>query len=156
MGQPVKIVDLARNLILSSGLEPDRDIKIEFIGARPGEKLFEEVSLESEHLASTSHSRIGSLACAEKADARRVNASLRELEKSVSARDHHRMIRLLKEMVPDYNPGSRPVKDAVSIETNHRFASDAEFQCTQGIEPAPVNGALQTEEPIECASPGRV
>ena len=156
MGQPVKIVDLARSLILSSGFEPDRDIKIEFIGVRPGEKLFEELSLDSEHLVPTSHSRIGSLACAEKVEARRVNASLQELEKSVSARDHHRMIRLLKEMVPDYIPGSQLVEDAVSIDTNHRFAGDAEFSRTQGIEPAPVSGALQPDEPVECAPPSRV
>ena len=60
MGEPVKIVDLARNLILLSGLQPDRDIKIQFTGVRPGEKLFEELKLQDEHLVPTSHSKIRS------------------------------------------------------------------------------------------------
>ena len=60
MGEPVKIVDLARNLILLSGLQPDREIKIQFTGLRPGEKLFEELNLQSESLVATSHEQIRS------------------------------------------------------------------------------------------------
>jgi FlaA1/EpsC-like NDP-sugar epimerase len=58
MGEPVKIVDLARDLITLSGLRPDDDIAIEFIGLRPGEKLFEELSTDAENADKTRHPKI--------------------------------------------------------------------------------------------------
>ncbi|NLN48663.1 MAG: polysaccharide biosynthesis protein [Clostridiales bacterium] len=58
MGQSIKILDLARDLIRLSGFEPDKDIKIEFIGLRPGEKLYEELMLKEEGVKSTSHENI--------------------------------------------------------------------------------------------------
>lgn len=58
MGQPVKIYDLARKLIKLSGFEPDEDIKIEFTGLRPGEKLYEELLLEEEGLQKTKNNKI--------------------------------------------------------------------------------------------------
>lgn len=58
MGDPVKIVDLARDLIRLSGYEPGKDIKIEFTGLRPGEKLYEEIMMAEEGLQSTRHEKI--------------------------------------------------------------------------------------------------
>lgn len=58
MGDPVKIVDLARDMIQLSGLRPGADIEIEFTGIRSGEKLFEELSVEGEDMAKTSHPKI--------------------------------------------------------------------------------------------------
>jgi FlaA1/EpsC-like NDP-sugar epimerase len=58
MGEPVRIVDLARNMILLSGRDPDRDIAIEYVGARPGEKLHEELWSENESVAGTGHPKI--------------------------------------------------------------------------------------------------
>jgi FlaA1/EpsC-like NDP-sugar epimerase len=58
MGEPVRIVDLARDLIRLSGLQPDVDIKVEFSGMRPGEKLFEELMTKEERGASTAHEKI--------------------------------------------------------------------------------------------------
>jgi len=58
MGEPVKISELARNLIRLSGFEPDVDIKIEYIGLRPGEKLYEELMLSEEGLLATKNDKI--------------------------------------------------------------------------------------------------
>jgi len=58
MGEPVKIVDLARDMIILSGLKPEEDIKIEFIGLRPGEKLYEELFSDRENFTVTKHERI--------------------------------------------------------------------------------------------------
>jgi len=58
MGEPITIVDLARDMILLSGLKPDIDIKIEFTGLRPGEKLYEELFSDRENFALTKHERI--------------------------------------------------------------------------------------------------
>jgi FlaA1/EpsC-like NDP-sugar epimerase len=63
MGEPVKIVDLAHNMIRLSGKEPERDIPIEFIGVRPGEKLHEDLWAEGEAAVPTSHPKILRAAC---------------------------------------------------------------------------------------------
>jgi FlaA1/EpsC-like NDP-sugar epimerase len=58
MGEPVRVVDLARDLITLSGLKPDEDIEIRYTGVRPGEKLFEELSVAAEHCGRTRHPKI--------------------------------------------------------------------------------------------------
>lgn len=58
MGEPVKIYDLACDMIRLSGYEPEVDIPIQFIGLRPGEKLFEEISLKDEDVTKTSNNKI--------------------------------------------------------------------------------------------------
>jgi len=59
MGEPIRIVDLARDMITLSGLRPGVDIEIEYTSIRPGEKLFEELSMDGEDIAATRHPYIG-------------------------------------------------------------------------------------------------
>ncbi len=79
MGEPVRIVDLARNLVLLSGLRPDRDIKFEFTGVRPGEKLFEELNLQNEQFIPTAHAKILSYLSPFSADLKVMRVALEEL-----------------------------------------------------------------------------
>lgn len=100
MGQPVKIADLARDLIRLSGLEPDVDIKIEYTGLRPGEKLYEELMMEDEGLSATKHKKIfiGQPTAIDS------NALKQELEKLkfVMTGPRDKMIEYVKDMVPTY------------------------------------------------------
>ncbi len=105
MGEPVRIVDLARDLIALSGLRVGEDIEIVFTGTRPGEKLFEELATDAEHADKTSHPKIfvGKMAAIDAAGTRsRVEALLKH------AGDDGATIRSrLGELVPEYT-GAAP------------------------------------------------
>ena len=108
MGTPVKIADMAQDLIRLSGFEPNVDIKIEFIGLRPGEKLYEELITDDENVLPTSHPKIMMLkggAC----DLNLVNGKIQELARLAGAQDAARIKSKLREMVPDYTPSDIPV-----------------------------------------------
>jgi FlaA1/EpsC-like NDP-sugar epimerase len=115
MGEPVKIADLAKNLILLSGLQPERDIEIQYTGLRPGEKMFEELNLQDEHLIPTSHAKIKSYVGNHDLDAMQFKASLHRLQAIVEGHDVASLVLLLKELIPDYNPGTELLKTALSI-----------------------------------------
>ena len=115
MGEPVRIADLAKNLILLSGLQPERDIEIQYTGLRPGEKMFEELNLQDEHLIPTSHAKIRSYVCNQNLDAMQIKASLHRLQAIVEGQDIASLVLMLKELVPDYNPGTDLLKTALSI-----------------------------------------
>jgi FlaA1/EpsC-like NDP-sugar epimerase len=119
MGEPVKIVDLARNLILLSGLQPDHDIKIQFTGVRPGEKLFEELNLQHESLVPTSHSKIRSYVCHHHLDEVQVKEIMHRLQQIVEEQDVASLLLMLRELVPGYSPGSRIQKAAMPVQPIH-------------------------------------
>src|SRR3712207_2746879 len=86
MGDPVNIVELARNMIRLSGKEPDRDVAIDFVGARPGEKLHEELWNEGETVHATPHPKI-SRATSAPVDAAWLDDQLNTLERLVAEGD---------------------------------------------------------------------
>lgn len=106
MGEPVKIVDLAWNLIQLSGLIPDEDIKIKFTGLRPGEKLFEELLTEKEKsraLGDSGHEKIF-IAETEEVDEEKLKKDVKELEMLAREMDGEGIVRKLQEIVPSYKP----------------------------------------------------
>jgi len=100
MGAPVKIVDLARDLIRLSGLAPDQDVEIRFTGIRPGEKLYEELFLNEETAEKTCHPRIF-IGKTQPQDWQSVNRRLLELGELAGA-DADRIRAKFKEVVPEY------------------------------------------------------
>jgi FlaA1/EpsC-like NDP-sugar epimerase len=101
MGEPVRIVDLARQMMRLAGRRPDRDVAIEFIGPRPGEKLAEELFHPSEQPMPTEAPSI-LLAAPRAADYAVLARSIDDLEESARARDEERTLDLLARLVPEY------------------------------------------------------
>jgi FlaA1/EpsC-like NDP-sugar epimerase len=101
MGEPVKIVDLARELITLSGFRPGEDIEIEFTGLRPGEKLFEELSIEGENMVATRHPKIAVWKNIPK-DRETLRADIERLLKAAHSQDRSQIIPILKELVPNF------------------------------------------------------
>ena len=103
MGEPIKILDLARDLIRLSGLELDKDIKIDFTGLEPGEKLYEELLTPKEGVTATKHQRIF-VAQMENIEEEQLLLQISELAEFAEALDTDGIIAKLQELVPTYQP----------------------------------------------------
>ena len=119
MGQPVKIVDLARQLILLSGLRPDEDIKVEFIGARPGEKISEELTTMLEDTVPSKHDKIR-IFVGNGVPEHDIRTGLETLREICETRDTGRLVVALKELVPDYSPSVHLLKRITARDENER------------------------------------
>ena len=102
MGEPVRIVDLARRLIELSGYKPDDDIKIEYIGLRPGEKEFEELMTDDEDLVRTSYGKIWTFAKRQNANALLPPLDLDHVRSLVENCDGPALRDLMKKTIPDH------------------------------------------------------
>ena len=103
MGEPIKILDLAEDLIRLSGLEVDRDIKIAFTGLEPGEKLYEELLTPKEGVTATKHQRIF-VAQLEEIEERQLLSQIEELSQLADALDAEGIVAKFQELVPTYQP----------------------------------------------------
>ncbi|MEO6486354.1 MAG: nucleoside-diphosphate sugar epimerase/dehydratase, partial [Thermoanaerobaculia bacterium] len=103
MGDPVRVVDVATDLIRLSGLEPGKDIRVEFTGIRPGEKLYEEMFFSAENVIPTEHPKILRARYGLLADG--VLRNIDTLAKAAEAgRPEEEIRQLLKSLVPDFKP----------------------------------------------------
>jgi FlaA1/EpsC-like NDP-sugar epimerase len=101
MGTPIKIDDMARDLIRLSGFEPEIDIKIEYTGLRPGEKLYEELITDGENIVPTRHEKIMVLKGIE-CDLELLNGKIDELVNLAEEQSGDKIKSKLKEIVPEY------------------------------------------------------
>ncbi len=101
MGSPIKILDLAKEMIKLSGFEPDKDVAIVFTGARPGEKLFEEILTAEEGTIATQNQKIF-MARLSAVDSALVQEKLHALKNLVNAKNSQQIISELKSIVPYY------------------------------------------------------
>ncbi|MDO8424397.1 MAG: nucleoside-diphosphate sugar epimerase/dehydratase [bacterium] len=104
MGQPIKILDLAKEIIRLSGFEPDKDIPIVFTGIRPGEKLFEEVLSGKEEMLSTQNQKIF-IAKLPPISGEMLKEKLVALREVAYKGDKEAIVNILKEIIPDFQHG---------------------------------------------------
>jgi FlaA1/EpsC-like NDP-sugar epimerase len=104
MGEPVKIMDLAENLIRLSGYEPYKDIDIKITGLRPGEKMYEELLINPKAINQTAHDKIF-VEAANVFEDSFIDQMIRDFETAVATLDNDHLKGLIKEVVPTYQLG---------------------------------------------------
>jgi len=109
MGKPVKIRDMAEQMIRLAGFSPEKDIEIIYTGLRPGEKLYEELFHESESLQGTMHPKI-MLSGIRVVDWEEVQLHLKEIRDACNSRDVPLLVNVLQQLVPEFTPDERLLK----------------------------------------------
>lgn len=115
MGEPIKILDLARDLIRLSGLEIDKDIKIDFTGLEAGEKLYEELLTPQEGVTATKHQRIF-VSQMEHIEEEQLFSHISELSQFADELDIEGIIAKFQELVPTYKPNREFIQDTITVD----------------------------------------
>jgi FlaA1/EpsC-like NDP-sugar epimerase len=113
MGEPIRILDLATEMIRRAGLVPDEDIQIQISGVRPGEKLYEELACDNEQTRPTSHKKIRVWQLPT-ASAQQLRQMLETLSKVIDT-DRDSAVRALMQCVPEFQPGIAPANVETQI-----------------------------------------
>ena len=114
MGESVKIVDLARQMITLSGFRPGEDIEIKFIGVRPGEKLFEELRTDAEDIEPTVHPKVN-VWKSQQAQWSWVEQAIEKLSGLANCPDRQPVVDALRELIPEYEPLNPPKKPSQPV-----------------------------------------
>jgi len=123
MGEPVKILDLARNMIVLNGLVPETDIEIKFTGLKPGEKMYEELFRAEDIRKDTGHTDIFA-AVAGEADMVLAEAQLQQLKHLANEADLPTMLTKIKELIPAYT--GWPRKHAAKVQLITELQGESE------------------------------
>ena len=110
MGKPVNIKDIAYELIRLSGLEPEKDISIEYIGSRPGEKMFEELKTKEENIVETNHEKIMMMKNGKGYNWDHILEEVSKIVNTVKSYNTSEIITSLQNFIPEYSPDRNNIK----------------------------------------------
>ncbi len=155
MGEPVRIFDLAKDLIRLSGYEVGKDIEIAFTGLRPGEKLFEELFISGEKYNRTKHEKILSLGNASRIVKENIDRELEALCQAADRNDANLIVSILQQLVPEYVPGylTAYLQQSTAKETTApaKISSAASVQLENDLRVALANEEFRIYyQPIVC------
>ena len=147
MGEPVRIMDLATNMIGLAGLVPNEDIEIRFTGLRPGEKLFEELRLEGEDISPTYHEKIKIFSGTRmfRAD---LESWLAVLESLVESGDSEALVSHMQTLVPEYRSPSSSRAPVLDDDTSAQRAEARKVSWLRERAPSSKARTASTIEPL--------
>jgi FlaA1/EpsC-like NDP-sugar epimerase len=132
MGKPVKINDLAVNMIKLAGLIPNKDIKIVYTGLRPGEKLYEELLDDKEKTIPTHHEKI-KIAKVRTCSHGQILADIQELIRICELDDHSMLVKKMKEIVPEFKSKNSQYETLDPVDNDHPVTNNDQILLEQRL-----------------------